>query len=436
MEEAEIDYDEDQGHEDTDVPEEPHDVIDLDAEDQNKQKEKTEDEKFYDWTQRPWNVHGFDRDLREVYETMFCAVEMKPLNGSWDATEDYQREKDKEMLRYIEDFPLGTWVIPREQANQAYFRLLERTRWRNLGIRIYGQQRIPEMIPNSTPFRQGNGQMMPPPQVPIGLHPGQYPQHPRQPSVGGPGGSRPPSTGQQQGPHGPPTPQGPPNHMHPPPGQQMLPSQPNAVPMNVPPGPNPQQQMMQAPPNGPMPPPGMPPLSHMPHGLPYNVPPHMMSHANVPMQTPRPMPGAPFGMAQPPPGMQHAPVPQPAGTTPQRKPRQKKETPKPDTPPPPPPTPPYPNRERPIPRKEFNKSGKKNMRKQAEAEDFPWHRKLDFYKERGEAKWDDSGYDPAVLDAMAAVREKNMPIITRLDEELSEKQRKQRRLSYTQRCLE
>ena len=66
------------------------------------------------------------------------------------------------------------------------------------------------------------------------------------------------------------------------------------------------------------------------------------------------------------------------------------------------------------------------MRKQAEALEFPWHRKMDFYKARADAKWDDSQYDKVVLDDMAAVRERNLPIITRLDEELAEKQRKQR----------
>lgn len=66
------------------------------------------------------------------------------------------------------------------------------------------------------------------------------------------------------------------------------------------------------------------------------------------------------------------------------------------------------------------------MRKQAEALDFPWQRKMDFYKARAEATWDDSGYDKDILDAMTAVRQKNMPIISKLDDELSEKQKSQR----------
>lgn len=66
------------------------------------------------------------------------------------------------------------------------------------------------------------------------------------------------------------------------------------------------------------------------------------------------------------------------------------------------------------------------MRKQAEALEFPWHRQLDFNKLRAEANWDDSAYDKDVLDGMAVVREQNMPIITKLDEELTEKQRQQR----------
>ena len=78
-----------------------------------------------------------------------------------------------------------------------------------------------------------------------------------------------------------------------------------------------------------------------------------------------------------------------------------------------------------MPRKEFNKTGKRNMRKQAEALEFPWHRKLDYYKLRADAKWDDAGYEQEVLDGMAAARQQNMPIINKLDDELTEKQRKQ-----------
>ncbi|KAI7443523.1 hypothetical protein KC336_g1757, partial [Hortaea werneckii] len=430
VEELEIDPNEDQGFEDTDFSEkEDHrDVITINS-DNDGQKERPRPSGLLD---RPWKAMGFDRSMRQRWEMMYYTAESRPLNGSWDLTEDYQREKDIEMQRYVKDFHAKDWVIGKEAAEEAISRMHQRCRLRELGVPIYGQPSIHEMVPNSTPFvRTMPGPSGDPRQHVHMLSQPQYPQ--RHPSMTGPDGSRPPSGQQQHGSFGPPTPLGIPNHMHPPLPQQVLRSQPNARPINVPPGPHPEQQMAHGQPSG-MPPPGlhlgqasMPPMSHMPHGLPYAVPPHMMSHANLPVHASQPIHGPPHGMPQPPPGVQPAPVPQHSGSAaPKKQSRPKKETPQPEPPPPPPPTPPYPLRERPMPRKEFNKTGKKNMRKQAEALEFPWHRKMDFYKARADAKWDDSQYDKDVLDDMAAVRERNLPIITRLDEELAEKQRNQR----------
>ncbi|KAI7608781.1 hypothetical protein KC343_g12556, partial [Hortaea werneckii] len=430
VEELEIDPNEDQGFEDTDYSEkeDDRDVISINS-DNDGQKEGPRPSGLLD---RPWKAMGFDRSMRRRWEMMYCTAESRPLNGSWDLTEDYQREKDIEMQRYIKDFRAKDWVLGKEAAEEAISRMHQRCRLRELGVPIYGQPSIHEMVPNSTPFvRTMPGPSGDPRQH---MHMPSHPQYPqRHPSMTGPDASRPPSGPQRHGPFGPPTPHGIPNHMHPPLPQQVLRSQPNARPINVPPGPHPEQQMAHVQPSG-MPPPGlqpgqtsMPPISHMPHGLPYAVPPHMMSHANLPIHAPHPSHGTPHGMPQPPPGVPHASVPQPSGcAAPKKQSRPKKETPQPEPPPPPPPTPPYPLRERPMPRKEFNKTGKKNMRKQAEALEFPWHRKMDFYKARADAKWDDSQYDKEVLDDMAAVRERNLPIITRLDEELAEKQRNQR----------
>lgn len=60
----------------------------------------------------------------------------------------------------------------------------------------------------------------------------------------------------------------------------------------------------------------------------------------------------------------------------------------------------------------------------AEPEEYPWHRNIDFRKAREEADWDDSGYDQAVLDSMAATREQNRPYVQEQDDNLSEKQRR------------
>lgn len=434
VEELEIDPNEDQGHEDTDVDDlgDGQDVISINSDDEEKQQ-REQDPTFL-ILDRPWKVQGFNHDMRHHWETMYCTVQQGQVSQSWDMTEEYQHEKDKEMLRYMEDFPLPTWVISKDLAEQAFFRLIERMRWRSMGIRIYGDTRIPEMIPNSTPSRTmpgppGSGHMPQHAQMPH--HPNHYSPRPSDMVSSGAANGRPDMMVR-----------GTPNNVHPPPPQQTLRSQPNAMPMGVPPGPHPQQQTMRGPPHGMLPPgmhpaqlarqTGVPspnpgslnvPMSHMPQDMPYAVPPHLMNYTNVPHLMMAPASYVP----RPPPGMQHAPMPQQAApTSATKKRREKKETPPPASPPPPPPTPPYPVRSRPMPRKEFNKSGRKNMRKQAEALEFPWQRKMDFNKARAESKWDDSGYDTGVLDDMAMVREKNMPVITKLDDDLAEKQRKQR----------
>lgn len=63
--------------------------------------------------------------------------------------------------RYIKDFPLSEWVIPRPEADQAYLHMVERTRWRHLGIRLYGISRIPGVVGTGSPLGR---QMQQPPQ--------------------------------------------------------------------------------------------------------------------------------------------------------------------------------------------------------------------------------------------------------------------------------
>ena len=107
------------------------------------------------------------------------------------------------------------------------------------------------------------------------------------------------------------------------------------------------------------------------------------------------------------------------------RPREKKtQTPVVDSPPPTPPIPPYETRPKPTERKTVNKSGRRNMRRQAEAEAFPWNRNLDFAAAKANATWDDTIYDLATLNDMAATRAKNEKIIEKLDAEESERQSK------------
>ena len=95
---------------------------------------------------------------------------------------------------------------------------------------------------------------------------------------------------------------------------------------------------------------------------------------------------------------------------------------------PPPPTPPYETRLKPTERSAGNKSGRRNQRRQAEAETFPWNRELDFKAARANAAWDESIYDRATLEGMEATRVKNEPIIGMIDNEETERQRTYREL--------
>lgn len=104
--------------------------------------------------------------------------------------------------------------------------------------------------------------------------------------------------------------------------------------------------------------------------------------------------------------------------------RARKETPPPQSPPPPPQTPPYAARKRPIEKKPGNKPGRKSTRKHAEAEEFPWTRKLDFKEAKAKASWDLSVYDKETLDDMAATRNKNIAVIEDIDAKIQEQQRK------------
>jgi len=172
------------------------------------------------------------------------------------------------MLRYLQDFPLDQWVIAKADAEGAYFRMLERARWRKLGIRIYGPSRMPEVFPNG--FLRAGDSM--PPQLLLSngmaANPSMY--HPSM----RPNGFAPP-----QLPH------------QPPPPQQILRSQPNAPQMNGQPhvahpvSYQPPVQMMQLP-TGPFPvvPNEMVPQpSYHPHlgGL-MNVPQPIAQVPNVP----------------------------------------------------------------------------------------------------------------------------------------------------------
>ena len=88
------------------------------------------------------------------------------------------------------------------------------------------------------------------------------------------------------------------------------------------------------------------------------------------------------------------------------------------------PSPPYEKPEKPIERLVVNKSGRKNMRRQAEAEEFPWHREMDFRQAREDASWDDGIFNPVTLQNMEMTRKANERYMKRVDTEETDRQRR------------
>ncbi|KAK0913491.1 hypothetical protein LTR02_002339 [Friedmanniomyces endolithicus] len=407
-------------HELSETDDVPQEVIDLedDTDDEDapvpehlkKKQRKLEAANEYALSYSPWTVPGFGPTERRAVELMYCEVQLTPLQGTWEATEVYQAHKDKEMLRYLTEYPLAQWVIPKEHAQAAYQRLLERNRWRGLGIRVYGMQQMPQNAP-STFYNHRPSHM---------ATPGPQPNRPMATYGGSHDGGRAPSMPQQQQQmqmqmqmnmaHRPP-----PGPAMPPP-TQVLPSQQHALPSNAHHYPHP--QLMMGPP--PLPSPqsqyGQGPYGQMQQlgaqngtNLSSNYRPQHIGYMNVPSTYPGMIGTAPNAM--PSTGlsghslgagnkMKKSPAAQTSG-----------------------PTPPYAVRDRPTERKTYSKAGK---RKQAEPDEFPWNRPIDFVREKdvpAHLRWDISEYDPHVLDAMAVVRSHNAPIILNIDKELAEKQK-------------
>ncbi|KAK0257619.1 hypothetical protein LTS09_007667 [Friedmanniomyces endolithicus] len=403
-------------HELNETDDVPQEVIDLedDTDDEDapvpehlkKKQRKVEAANEFALSYSPWTVPGFGPTERHAVELMYCEVQLTPLQGTWEATEVYQAHKDKEMLRYIIDYPLGQWVIPKEHAQAAYQRLLERNRWRGLGIRVYGMQQMPQTAP-STFYNHR------PPHM---ATPGPQPNRPMAIYGGSHDGGRKPSMPQQQQQmqmnmaHRPP-----PGPAMPPP-TQVLPSQQHAMPSNAHHYPHPQLMMG--------PPPLPSPQSQYGHG-PYgqmqqlgsqngtnpssNYHQQHIGYMNVPATYPGMIGMAPNAM--PSTGLSGHSLG--AGNKTKKSPAAQTLG----------PTPPYDVRDRPAERKTYSKAGK---RKQAEPDEFPWNRQIDFVREKdvpAHLRWDIRDYNPHILDAMAVVRSHNAPIIHKIDKELAEKQK-------------
>ncbi|CAK4033537.1 Hypothetical predicted protein [Lecanosticta acicola] len=372
------------------------------------------DDLEFDIPSRPWKL--FSLGERKEWELMYANVATRPIGGSWETTENYQREKDEEMQSYLEDHPLDTWVIPRDLALNTYHHALERARWRTLGIPIYQ--------PASETMSGG----LSGPQIQSALNVPRN-KYPREPQSAVP---RPPPPGPPSGP--------PPQQQH---AQQMPPRQQPPLPPPGPPSHGPAPGYAPGYPpyaarQGPPPPPAsgnlLPPQHYV--AQPMHMQPGMGRPVGAPQTIPYGMPPnfPPHGLPSSFPPSESTRRPTGGGV------RQKRETPINSTPPPPPPTPPYPARQRPGPASASASAEKKEsthasikiakparqrvQRRQAEAEEFPWTRTLiDFPQEKAKAKWDDTIYDAEELAEMDAVRARNVPIIDDLDAKVQEQQR-------------
>ena len=367
---------------------------------------------------KPWQDKEFNEEARKVTELMYAQVTPFAISGHWTLTEDYQRYKDEEMLMYLEDFPLGQWVIPQQQANSAYAQLMERMRWRQYGIPIYGRDRVPAhpSAPVAPPPAPPRNSRPPPPGPGPSQH---FPQHqsPYPPMQYQPGVPQPMQPIQ----HGIPMQVALPHQMGPaphpnrgqlPPNLMTLPSQPYAQPLPMH--------------HGPMHP-GMGyavgPVQTIPYGMPINTfmgqqmqPPGMYQSGPALPKQPRYVHGILFLSD--------------CANSCHRRPREKRSPT--GTPPPRAPTPPYAHRPKPIdpskpPKKPRNtvKGGRRpSQRRPAEADDFPWIRELNFHEAKANASWDESIYSVETLNGMRAARERNAAAIDGVDAKLGEAQRK------------
>ena len=318
----------------------------------------------------PINWKDLTRDQRQEYERMFGSMPPQPLNGSWSLTEEYHLLVDQQCLTYLEAFKPEEWVSPRPDTEFILNGLLGRVRERKKIAEAKAQ--AAQAAQNTTSRHFGSHRHSQAPLPPLG-HPGS--------------------------------------------GNQMLHSQTSAQPMGVPPGVNlgqpPRQPMAFAQSlnyqNG-----GMPAGQHSGH--PLRVPPYPMS-GQLP---PQPIPTLRSNMGPPakiPRKLKinvadrghrdqalQAPLPLKA------------------------PTPPYSLRERPEQRKTVSKAGRGKTRRQAEADEFPWNRQLDFLKARidsqSESSWDVSVYDAEMLAEMDRTRTHNKPVVEVLEDEITAKQSK------------
>jgi hypothetical protein len=348
----------------------PHDseLEDLDDDDARSHISLSDDEPEVSSVIGPVDWKELTRDQRVEYERMFGSVHHQPLNGSWTFTENYHRHIDEQCLTYLDAFKPEEWVLPRHDTEYILNKLLERIRMRKAHMKVYG----PPAHNSSSRSHQ------------LSHHHSQAPL---------------PPPGHQMS------------------GNQMLRSQPSVQPMGEPPGVRlgqPLRQPMafaqsQQYQNGGLPAgphPGQP-IRGPPYPMPGQMPPQpippLRSNMGLPAKAQRKLK---INVADRGHREQALQVPLPLKA----------------------PTPPYPLRDRPDQRKTVGKAGRGKTRRQAEADEFPWNRDLDFIAARDALQskdtWDLSVYDQAMLDEMERCRVRNKPVVEVLEEEITAKQSK------------
>ena len=105
VDEGDIDYDDHHPSEheldpEDDVPPEVVDLADDDTDDEDvppdvlaDRQRKAEAKNPDALLERPWRAPGFDVNMRQQLESMYCQLEGRAIHGSWRNTENYQLEK-------------------------------------------------------------------------------------------------------------------------------------------------------------------------------------------------------------------------------------------------------------------------------------------------------------------------------------------------------
>lgn len=306
--------------------------------------------------ERPW-LH-MTPQTRLGYESMFLNI-ASPIGQCWDHTEEYQLQVDILMLKYMEDFPLSTWAVGGDAAEQAFRKFRHRVSMRQIGVKIYSTERLPEIL------RGTNG--IPP-------MPYQRPEPiPAQPQVL--------------------------HETQPAQNFQAIPRYPDV----------PKQSQRQPPADIPVRPAKPSPNTNFNSAFAASI---LLSHTDDNRKK-----GSKLVLPLDQDSLDDDDTDDDAEISIRRH-RYNFHSQATSS------SPPYPQRERPVERKVSLKLGKRNVRKQAEAETFPWHRQINFDRAKREAAWNDNYRNPETIAQMIRIRAHNTPIIEALDLEVTEKQRK------------